>query len=161
MPMTNLTSPIFHFTLRCASDKTKLKGAACVWVPALGWGNAELFPSELSPPRWPCSPHRTTRASVWLTCSFSGTWGRLYNESTLHWALHFVKRLGQLHRVWIRCSTYDGEIFTPHHPGLCLPSHRTWAQKKCALIRKTAAIYTKQESPEKTPLPKQTYLEQL
>lgn len=81
MPLTNLTSPISFYPSVCfRQNKVREGPPVCGFQHLLGWGNAELFPSELSPPQWPCSPHRTTRASTWLTHSFSGTWGSICNE---------------------------------------------------------------------------------
>lgn len=129
MSLTNLTSPISFYPSVCFRQNKVREEPPERGFQHLAEATA-LFPSELSPPRWPCSPHRTTRASAWLTSSFSGTWGRICNERSslgpsfckTSWAA-----ASGLDQVFYLCW---GDVHTPPSRRLCLPpSHRSWAQR--------------------------------
>lgn len=162
MPLTNLTSPISFYPSVCFRQNKVREGPPVCGFQHLAGATQSSFlvnfrlhddPAFLTGPR----EHQPD----WHALSLAP--GEASVMSVLHWALHFVKHLGQLHRVWIRCSTYAAEIFTPHHPGGCLlPSHKTWAQRpmhthsqNCVHLRKARII---RKDP---PLQKQTYLGQL
>ena len=162
MPLTNLTSPISFYPSVCFRQNKIREGPPVCGFQHLAGAMQTSFlvnfhlhddPALLTGP----GEHQPDLHALSLAP------GEASGMSALHWALHFVKHFGQLHRVWIRCSTYAAQIFTPHHPGgcVCRPLIELGLKGQCALIRKTVSIYAKQELPEKTPLQKQTYLGQL